>query len=304
MGSSVIKQSSYGLATETQSGLVSTEAQTLGGDKTLAGSKVVVNGNIGVGTVTPTAKLDVNGAVIIGPTTGNVTHVFRSAATTLPSNLANATCHFTNKNAGAVAANAGWVAASFGAQNKAADAIVIGSADGRTYIAGHNSDLSAWSSFNIRGTSGVHQFSTAGALQWRFGGEVDSASSTAFIVYNAGGVGVYVSPGATSWTANSDERMKKNIKPLELGLEQINALKPAQFDYNTDESEGSSRVGFIAQEVLPVLPHAVVVPEDSEKMMGVSSTEMIPVLVKAIQELSAKNDALEARLAVLEASNG
>jgi hypothetical protein len=261
-------------------------------------------GNVGVGTSSPGAKLDVNGAAIIGPTTGNVTHVFRSAATTLPSNILNTTCHFANKNAGAAIANAGWVAASFGAQNKAADAIVIGSADGRTYIAGHNSDLSEWSSFNIRGTSSIRQYSIAGALQWRFGGEVDSASSTAFVVYNAGGVGVYVTHGSTSWTANSDERMKKNIKPLEIGLEQIKALKPARFDYNNDESDNSTRVGFIAQEVLPVLPHAVTVPKESDKFMGVANTEMIPVLVKAIQELSAKNEELVARITALESVKG
>jgi len=80
-----------------------------------------------------------------------------------------------------------------------------------------------------------------------------------------------------------------------LGLEQIKALKPARFDYNQDESESSARVGFIAQEVLPVLPHVVSVPEDSEQMMGVSTTEMIPVLVKAIQELEARLAALESK---------
>jgi hypothetical protein len=116
-----------------------------------------------------------------------------------------------------------------------------------------------------------------------------------FIIKNDSGVGVYVNNGGNSWLAYSDERLKKNIKPLELGLEQIKALKPARFDYKTDESENSSRVGFIAQEVLPVLPHAVDAPEDSEQMLGVSATEMIPVLVKAIQELEARLAALESK---------
>ena len=127
------------------------------------------------------------------------------------------------------------------------------------------------------------------------GWNVGPASGNEFVVYNQNSTGMYIADGATSWTANSDERMKKNIKPLELGLEQIKALKPARFDYNQDESEESARVGFIAQEVLPVLPHAVSVPEDSEQMMGVSPTEMIPVLVKAIQELEARLAALESK---------
>jgi hypothetical protein len=116
-----------------------------------------------------------------------------------------------------------------------------------------------------------------------------------FYVLNGSSVGVILTSGQTSWAAQSDKRSKKNIQPLELGLEQIKALKPARFDYKTDESDSSSRVGFIAQEVLPVLPHAVHAPEDSEQMMGVSATEMIPVLVKAIQELEARLAALEGK---------
>lgn len=57
MSSSVITQQSSGLATETQSGLVSTGTQSFGGDKTFAGTKVVVNGNVGIGTSSPGAKM-------------------------------------------------------------------------------------------------------------------------------------------------------------------------------------------------------------------------------------------------------
>jgi uroporphyrinogen-III decarboxylase len=73
-----------------------------------------------------------------------------------------------------------------------------------------------------------------------------------------------------------------------------------RFDYKADESDQSERVGFIAQEVLPVLPHAVTVPEDSEQMMSLSTTEMIPVLVKAIQQLKEELDAAKAEIAALK----
>jgi hypothetical protein len=139
------------------------------------------------------------------------------------------------------------------------------------------------------------------ALAFRFTGAaagkrtaMTQDSSNTFYIFGTTG-GVFLTDTGTSWGVNSDERMKKNIKPLELGLEQIKALKPARFDYNQDESESSVRVGFIAQEVLPVLPHAVHVPENSAQMMGVSATEMIPVLVKAIQELEARLAALESK---------
>jgi hypothetical protein len=67
------------------------------------------------------------------------------------------------------------------------------------------------------------------------------------------------------------------------------------FDYLTDVSEVSSRVGFIAQEVRNVLPHASYTPKNPDEMMGVSPTELIPVLVKAIQELKAEIDELKNR---------
>jgi hypothetical protein len=127
---------------------------------------------------------------------------------------------------------------------------------------------------------------------WRIG----MVSAGECFVYNANSNGVYMTYGGTSWLANSDERMKKNINSLELGLEQIKALRPVRFDYKNDESEESARVGFIAQEVLSTLPHAVHAPEDSEKMMGVSVAEMIPVLVKAIQELEVRLAAVENKI--------
>jgi hypothetical protein len=246
-------------------------------------------------------RIDSGGNLLVGTNVASNSHVLTKATSvTLPSGTNNTSVHFTNRNAGASSAVTGWLAASFGSRDNASTAVVIGNSDGRGYIGGHNADLTAWSQFNIRGTSGIDMYSQAGAYQWKFGAENSTLTNTAFIVYNQGGVGVYVAHGATSWTANSDQRMKKNIKPLELGLEQIKALKPARFDYNNDESDNSTRVGFIAQEVLPVLPHAVTVPEESDKFMGVANTEMIPVLVKAIQELSAKNEELVARIAALE----
>jgi hypothetical protein len=136
-------------------------------------------------------------------------------------------------------------------------------------------------------------------LQWTI--TLDTATSRLYVIDNDNDNGVYIVQDGTSWTANSDRRVKKNIAPLPIGLAEILALKPSSFDYVSDESESSARIGFIAQEVLPLVPQAVVVPEDTEKMLGVSSTELIPVLVKAIQEQQALIEALQAKVAALEA---
>ena len=54
----------------------------------------------------------------------------------------------------------------------------------------------------------------------------------------------------------------------------------------------------IAQDVQAVLPEAV--SNDSDGMLNVSYTELIPLAIEAIKELKAKNSALEARLLALE----
>jgi hypothetical protein len=74
-------------------------------------------------------------------------------------------------------------------------------------------------------------------------------------------------------------------------------LRAVQFTWKSDE-ENKPNVGLIAQDVLAVLPEAVT---EDRGYYGVKYTELVPLLVAAIQELSAKNDALEARLAALEA---
>lgn len=111
--------------------------------------------------------------------------------------------------------------------------------------------------------------------------------------------GVELLAGATSWSAVSDERLKKNIKPLEYGLSNVLQINPVRFDYKTDDSEGSKRLGFIAQQLQPVIPESV--GGNEETFYGVSATELIPALVNSIKELNAKVEALEARMAALEA---
>jgi len=106
--------------------------------------------------------------------------------------------------------------------------------------------------------------------------------------------GVDLASGATSWAAVSDIRLKKNVKPLTYGLSKINQLDPVRFDYIEDESEDSKRIGFIAQQVQPVVPEAVTGTQDT--YFGVSATELIPVMINAIKELSAKVTALEQQL--------
>lgn len=105
----------------------------------------------------------------------------------------------------------------------------------------------------------------------------------------------------------SDERLKENITPLGDSLNTLNQLRPVTFNLTKDVFAGEDFAGFIAQEVKTVFPIAVrgnenetedVLNEDGEVTqrpvyMGIKMMEMIALLTKSIQELSAKVTALE-----------
>ena len=86
--------------------------------------------------------------------------------------------------------------------------------------------------------------------------------------------------------------MKKNIKPLENGLKRLCELKPVKFDWKENDS---STEGFIAHEVQEIFPDAISGEKDGELMQGMDYGRITPLLVKAIQELTAKVERLEAK---------
>jgi len=127
----------------------------------------------------------------------------------------------------------------------------------------------------------------------------------AWIYSNAGW---YQSNNSTSWSQVSDERIKENISSLGSSLSKILSLRPVEFDYKIKDR--SHDIGFIAQEYVSIFPDQVtssdrISGEISELTGGdpVLSIEqnLVPYLVKAIQELSTKNDALEVKNDELEA---
>ena len=111
----------------------------------------------------------------------------------------------------------------------------------------------------------------------------------------------------------SDATDKKEMLPLSYGLEKIKSLRPISFQWKDAKIDNSStHLGFVAQEVQQVLPEVVVdhdwkeVPESQEKTwektekLGMKYAEIIPVLVKAVQEQQAIIEVLKAKIEALE----
>jgi hypothetical protein len=100
----------------------------------------------------------------------------------------------------------------------------------------------------------------------------------------------------------SDARDKKDVEPIELGLDFVKELNPVKFVWNDREENGKHDIadsGFIAQDlkaledkhnVADVLK--LVYDENPEKLEA-SYGRLIPVLVQAIKDLAAKVEQLE-----------
>ena len=109
-----------------------------------------------------------------------------------------------------------------------------------------------------------------------------------------------------AWTATSDCRDKTCFKEVPHGLDFVRALKPTEYQFKTGGrdsiyTDGKRRYGFLAQDVLPLEgENPVIISADDPDKLQYTESHLIPVLVKAIQELTLKNEALEARLEALE----
>jgi len=129
-------------------------------------------------------------------------------------------------------------------------------------------------------------------------------TNTALYVQNSGGGGVYLAGTGTSWTANSDSRLKNVIGTFANALDDVAQLEAVKFTWKSDESNKPC-VGLIAQSVEKVLPEAVTkntIPksDDTTEYLGVTYTDVIPLLVAAIQELKAEVEAQAVEIATLK----
>ena len=106
------------------------------------------------------------------------------------------------------------------------------------------------------------------------------------------------------WTVVSDARDKTNFATIPHGLDFVKQLKPTAYQFResrgSEVTNGGVRYGFKAQDIAVIEPEAVIVDTTNPEKFYYNESNLIPVLVKAIQELTTQNDAIEARLTALE----
>ena len=189
-----------------------------------------------------------------------------------------------------------------------ADAGKVATTANRCTVIGHDCEVSASGGFD----------------QTVLGNLVVGANSS--FTFGADDADTRIDNGSTSLSAPSDQRYKEEITTSTAGLGFINDLRPVTYKWRMKKDvpeehrayvkDSTKRVlnakdelyhGFIAQEVKTVLDNHSEIKnydalwsEDDDGRQRLAPAFLIPMLTKAIQELSTKNDALEARIKKLE----
>jgi hypothetical protein len=116
--------------------------------------------------------------------------------------------------------------------------------------------------------------------------------------------GLTYSNTATALVTSSDIRLKQNIVDIDSQFSTINAIKVREFEFIAEPDKKVK--GFVAQELFEVFPDAVQVGTEKEdgsieKGWAVNQTALIPIMLKAIQELKTIVDAQAAEIVELKA---
>jgi hypothetical protein len=275
--------------------------------------RIDTTGNVGIGTTSPSQKLEVSGTILAsafsGPLTGNVTGNVTGSSGSCTGNAASA---------GALNTSNDYTVASLTSNGF----VYSGSSAGSTGAFYFNS-----SSHGIRrasGTNDVYCYTTSGTLYLGAGG----SATTHVRVTSGGDVGIGVSPSykldvngnvhATAFPTSSDIRFKKNITPLENSLEKIKKLQGVKYEWN--EFVNSVRdgyklnvpiIGLIAQDVEKIVPEVVdlwKLSDDCQDARSIDYPRLTPLLIEAIKEqqiiIENQNQKIEnliARMSALEA---
>jgi hypothetical protein len=228
--------------------------------------------NVGIGTTSPSSMLD------MAKSSASVVDLKQR-------NSLNTTILYTNSDGASILSSV-----------NAYPMLFATSATERMRIDSSGNLLVGTTSVNYAG-SGLTLSKDSGTTNWLVG--PITGASTNFYVTAATSLGVYLAgTSATSWSSASDERLKDIIEPIADGLKKVNTLRAVIGSYKADKAK-TRRPFLIAQDLQNVLPEAV--DGSNPDALGVQYTEVIPLLVAAIKELSAKNDALEASNAAFEA---
>ena len=324
-GAGTVSAPVYSTTGDTNTGIFFPAADTIafaeGGAEAM---RIDSSGNVGIGTSTPTTQLSISQNAASGGNNLNVlsrTHLggtYSSGSLVLGYSVkADTTTNDrmigteTNSGGGAPAAilmNSGVIqfhtnssitsGAAFSSERARIDS------SGNLLVGTTNTAQNAGNGTKIypRGNVSVVNDGTTGGGD---GFDFYNSTAGAYRFYVTGAGTIFAT--TTTISAISDQRLKENVRDLDVGLDAVMALKPRKFDWKEGKGKNvKDDRGWIAQEFEQVFPDLVdewkdPSPDGEEPYKSVRA-DLIPVLVKAIQELKAELDEAKARIAALEGS--
>ena len=246
-------------------------------------------GNVGIGTTSPNDKLEVSGGNIRIYSTNNANHLIIKNNATGTSGVFEERIKFLGWNDNENAAIIAMGNAYFGQPVNALAFQVSGSEKMRIT---HGGDLYV----GTTSTNPINGFRVLQAdggtfIQIEHPVNTSSGSDYAIFRYNQSIIGTIRQNGTSQvqYNVSSDYRLKEDLQDF-AGLELVSKIPV--YDYKWKSSEDRS-YGVMAHELQEVLPDAVSGEKDAEEMQGVDYSKIVPLLVKAIQELEAKIKILE-----------
>ncbi|MGV6809733.1 MAG: tail fiber domain-containing protein [bacterium] len=108
---------------------------------------------------------------------------------------------------------------------------------------------------------------------------------------------------ATGTVTPSDERLKKDIKPVENALAKVMQLQGVTYKWKNPDSlkaDTDTQLGLIAQQVEKVIPEVVETANDAQGSKSVSYASLVALLIESTKALKHENEALKTRLDALE----